>query len=70
MSQGFYCSDQGKGPQLPAPSPGPHPRSGWTDQLLLENLKRFGTYNGGRSPPDCLVSMRTLDVYCRPSSIS
>jgi len=49
MSQGFYSIDQGKGPQLPAPSPGPHPRWGGMNQLLLENLKRFGTYNGGRS---------------------
>jgi len=41
--------DQGKGPHSPAPSNGPHPRSGWTDQLFLENLKRFGTYDAGRS---------------------
>jgi hypothetical protein len=49
MSQGFYIADQGKGLPSPAPSPGPHPRSGRTNQLLLENLKGFGTYNGGRS---------------------
>jgi len=30
MSQGFYLVDQGKGTQSPAPSHGPHPRSGST----------------------------------------
>ena len=28
MKKGFSIVDQGKGPQSPAPSPGPHPRSG------------------------------------------
>jgi hypothetical protein len=53
MNQGFYSVDQGKGLQSPAPSPGPHPRLRGMDQLLLENRKRFGTYNGGR-PEQCI----------------
>ena len=39
MSQSFYSVDQGKGPQSPAPSPGPHPLSGGINRLTLEVSK-------------------------------
>ena len=51
MKKGFSIVDQGKGPQSPAPSPGPHPRSGERISYLGKTLTESGTYNGGRSEP-------------------
>ena len=41
MSQGFYCFDQGKGPQSLAPSPGPYPRSGWNKSVIVGKSQAF-----------------------------
>lgn len=49
MKKGFSIVDQGKGPQSPAPSTGPHPRSGERISYLGKTLTESGTYNGGRS---------------------